>query len=182
MPTRTTRTMPALAVALALAACVTRKEVDTSIDIAAPRAEVYEVLADFRRYDEWNPYHVRVAGLAEKGAQLDVRVSRPDGVVVDVPHVRVLQADPGEALAWGGGIAGLFRGEHRFDLAEAPDGGTRLRHTEVFSGLFIGYADLPVPVLTEGYELMNRALKTHVESGAHLRRPRQHPDGVLDPA
>ena len=152
-----------LMAAIAVAGCTTRKTIDTRININAPPCTVYETLAAFERYPEWNPYHIRVAGSGVVGEPLDVRVARPDGVVVDVPHVTLLEAEPCRALVWGGGIRGVFRGEHRFDLHEREDGGTHLSHTEVFSGLFIGFADLPVPVLTKGYERMNEALREEVE-------------------
>lgn len=152
-----------LLTATAVAGCTTRKAIDTKIDIDAPPCAVYETLAAFERYPEWNPYHVRVAGSDVVGESLDVRVSRPDGVIVDVPHVRLFEAEPCRALVWGGGIPGVFHGEHRFDLRERKGGGTHVSHTEVFSGLFIGFADLPVAVLTEGYELTNEALRNEVE-------------------
>ena len=82
-----------------------------------------------------------------------------------MPHVTILKAVPGQALHWGGGIPGIFQGEHRFDLAETTPGTTLLSHDEDFEGLFIGFADLPVPVLTQGYDEMNRALKRWVEEG-----------------
>lgn len=153
----------AASLACLLTACTTLKEIDTSIDIDAPPCEVYATLADFEKYPLWNPYHVRVVGSGVVGERMEVRVSRPDGVVVDVPQVRLLEAEPCRALAWGGGIKGVFSGEHRFDLTKRDDGNTHLSHTEVFSGLFIGFADLPVPVLTEGYEGMNEALRREVE-------------------
>lgn len=152
-----------LLTATVVAGCTTRKTIDTAIDIDAPPCAVYETLAAFERYPEWNPYHVRVAGSGIVGKPLKVRVSRPDGIVVDVPHVRLLEAEPCRALVWGGGIPGIFHGEHRFDLRERKGGGTQVSHTEVFSGLFIGFADLPVPVLTEGYKRTNEALRDEVE-------------------
>ena len=147
-------------------ACTTSKPIDTAIEIDAEPCEVFEVLADFDHYPDWNPYHIRVVGRPEVGSPLEVRVSRPDGKVVDVPHVRVLEVEPCRTLVWGGGVSGVFRGEHRFDLAPGPDDITELSHTERFSGLFIGFADLPVDVLTQGYEDMNTALKSHVERAA----------------
>lgn len=156
--TRLALMLPLLA-ATALGGCTTRKTIDTSIEIDAPPCAVYDTLAAFEAYPEWNPYHIRVAGSGVVGERLEVRVSRPDGVVVDVPHVTLLEAEPCRALVWGGGIPGIFRGEHRFDLSPRENGATHLSHTEVFSGLFIGFADLPVPVLTEGYARMNAALR-----------------------
>ena len=160
---KSSRVLIPILVASTLVGCTTKKFIDTRIDIDAPPCEVYETLADFEHYPEWNPYHVRVSGSGNVGEPLEVRVARPDGVVVDVPHVKLLEAERCRALVWGGGIPGVFRGEHRFDLSERQDGGTHLSHTEVFSGLFIGFADLPVPVLTEGYELMNEALRKQLE-------------------
>ena len=126
-----------LAWCVAVTGCVTNKRIDTAIEIDAPPSEVYAVLADFENYPRWNPYHIRVVGVPEEGAELEVRVSRPDGKVVDVPHVEVFEARPGEALVWGGGIRWIFRGEHRFDLTPTASGGTRLAHTEEFTGWFI---------------------------------------------
>ena len=104
-----------LPVLCAASACTTTKSIDTAIEIDAQPCAVYDVLADFDRYPDWNPYHVRVEGTLEVGAPLEVRVSRPDGKVVDVPHVRVLEVEPCRTLVWGGGVPGVFRGEHRFD-------------------------------------------------------------------
>lgn len=160
------KSIVAASCAIFAAGCTTSKSVRTAIEIDAPPGTVYDVLADFSAYPAWNPYHVRVVGDPVAGAPLEVRVSRPDGQVVDVPHVHVIRAEPGEALYWGGGPAYIFKGEHRFDLAPL-DGGTRtlVHHDEDFTGLFIGFADLPVPVLTEGYEQMNEALKAWIEGG-----------------
>ncbi|MEM8634541.1 MAG: SRPBCC domain-containing protein [Pseudomonadota bacterium] len=145
-------------------ACTTTKSIDTAIAIDAKPCAVYDVLADFDHYPDWNPYHIDVAGALEVGAQLKVRVSRPDGKVIDVPHVRVLEVERCRTLVWGGGVSGVFRGEHRFDLVPGPNNITQLSHTERFQGLFIGFADLPVDVLTQGYETMNEALKVHIEA------------------
>ncbi|MEM9374596.1 MAG: SRPBCC domain-containing protein [Pseudomonadota bacterium] len=160
-----------LPVLCAASACTTTKSIDTAIEIDAQPCAVYDVLADFDRYPDWNPYHVRVEGTLEVGAPLEVRVSRPDGKVVDVPHVRVLEVEPCRTLVWGGGVPGVFRGEHRFDLALGPDDITELSHTERFSGLFIGFADLPVDVLTQGYDDMNTALKSYFEAAATEEEP-----------
>ncbi len=152
-----------LSLLIGTTACTTSKYIDTAIDIEAPPCVVYDVLTDFERYPEWNPYHIELSGRLEVGAPLAVKVSRPDGKIVDVPHVHLLEMEACESLAWGGGIRGVFKGEHRFDLSQRADGATHLSHTELFSGLFIGFADLPVPVLQKGYEEMNAALKQRVE-------------------
>ena len=152
--------------ALALCACTTAIPIRTAIEIDAPRSEVFAVLTDFENYPTWNPYHVRIVGDVALDAPLEVRVHRPDGKVVDVPHVRITHLEQDVAIYWGGGISGIFKGEHRFDLEDAPGGGTLVRHDEDFEGLFIGFADLPPDVLAEGYKRVNEALKAHVETGS----------------
>ena len=92
-----------------------------------------------------------------------VELDKPNGERVTIkPHV--IRMEPERELTWGGGIRGVFQGEHRFIL-EPTGSGTRLIHSEVFSGLAVRYAALGS--VEEGYELMNRALKTHAEALAH---------------
>jgi len=156
-------------VVLALTAC-SKIQVRTEETIFAPRAQVWDVLVDFKKYPDWNPYHVMVRGLPELGADLIVNVQRPDGKSVEVPP-HIVRLQQGRELTWGGGIKGLFYGEHVF-LLEDVLGGTRLVHNEDFTGLFVGFADLPPDVLTQGYKEMNKALKEYVESRI---RDRHHP-------
>lgn len=148
-----------------LSACTTHIPIRTEIVVQAPPERVFAVLTDFEKYPEWNPYHIRVAGKPEIGAELEVRVHRPDGKTVDVPAVHVLRLVADRELTWGGGMKGVFYGEHVFLLEPVAADRTRLVHNEDFMGLFIGFADLPPAVLTEGYNRMNRALKAYVEGG-----------------
>ena len=149
--------------ALALTGCATHIPVRTQIDIDAPVDQVFDTLIDFKEYPHWNPYHVRVVGKPEIGEPLDVRVQRPDGKVVDVPAVHVLRLKENTELTWGGGMKGIFYGEHIFKLKALSKTTTRLTHNEDFRGIFIGFADLPPEVLHEGYRNMNLALKNHLE-------------------
>ncbi len=154
--------LPALCVALLLAATACAGvRVRTQLEIDAPPEEVFAVLSDFAAYPEWNPYHVSVEGACELGARLVVRIERPDGETVTIePHV--LELEPPTTLTWGGGIRGVFFGEHVFRLEALEGGRTRLVHDEDFDGFAVGFADLPEDVLTEGYERMNRALAERV--------------------
>jgi len=146
-----------------LAGCTTHIPVRTEIIIDAPREVVFAQLIDFKSYSQWNPYHIRVAGEPRIGAKLEIRVHRPDGKKIDVPAVHILRLEENRELTWGGGIKGIFYGEHVFLLENAEGGGTRLVHNEDFNGLLIGFADLPADVLTAGYNGLNMALKTLIE-------------------
>jgi hypothetical protein len=133
--------------------------IHTETTIAADTATVWSVLSDVAGYPAWNPYHERVAGELIPGRKLVVDISKPNGDSLTIKP-RVIRVEPGRELTWGGGITGVFRGEHRFVL-EPVDGGTRLIHSEEFTGLAVRFAHLDS--IQEGYELMNAALRTYVE-------------------
>ena len=137
-------------------------EIRTAIEIDAPRESVYAVLADLKSYSEWNPYHRKVEGKFEAGAPLTVDVLRPDGKQVEVPP-HMLRIVENEEITWGGGLHGIFYGEHSFLLESNSSGKTLLKHNESFSGIAIRFADLPPDVIAEGYHLMNVALKDLIE-------------------
>ena len=61
-------------------------------------------------------------------------------------------------------MKGIFYGVHTFKLKSSEQGKTILMHNEDFSGIAIGFADLPPDVIAEGYHQMNMALKSRVET------------------
>ncbi len=138
----------------------TRIDIHTEIEIAAPPEAVWSVLADNERYGDWNPYHVRADGKLREGEKLDLELHKPDGSTVSIqPHVMTVA--PHHLLVWGGGITGVFKGVHTFELSRSASGCTKLVQKESFAGLFVRFASLDG--IEEGYNSMNRALKDHVE-------------------
>jgi hypothetical protein len=135
----------------------------TSVEIDAPSEVVYAVLSDFESYPAWNPYHRKVKGVFQDGADLVVYVTRPDGKQVEVPP-HIIRIVENKEITWGGGIRGIFYGEHSFLLMQISQDKTLLKHNEDFSGIAVGFADLPPEVIAKGYQLMNLALKERVES------------------
>jgi hypothetical protein len=134
----------------------------TAVEIDASKEKVYAVLADLESYPEWNPYHRKVEGEFKQGAELKIHVLRPDGKRVEVPP-HMLRIQENEEITWGGGVRGIFYGEHSFRLESGLDGKTLLKHNEDFSGIAIGFADLPPDVIADGYQQMNLALKRLLE-------------------
>jgi hypothetical protein len=51
--------------------------VRTQVRIAAPASRVWQVLTDFPRYPEWNPFITGIEGVPEAGARLRVRIQPP---------------------------------------------------------------------------------------------------------
>ena len=152
---------------ISLTACTNFREpviqIRTDIVINAPPAEVFAVLADFEQYPNWNPYHRSVQGEFVEGALLHIHIQRPDGEEIDVPpHMQTIVAD--REISWGGGIKGVFYGEHRFVLRPSAPGVTHLQHDEDFWGVAVPFTNISETELTKGYQGMNRALKTYVEN------------------
>ena len=75
----------------------------------------------------------------------------------------MLRVEENRELTWGGGIPGIFWGEHVLLIEPIHRDRTRLVHNEDFSGFAVRFADLPPQVLTQGYQAMNRALKARAE-------------------
>lgn len=139
------------------------RQIDTQIRIAASPVDVWQVLTDFGRYPEWNPFIRAIEGQAEAGARLRVEIDAAGKRHVFQP--RVLQATQARCLRWLGriGFPGLFDGEHGFFL-EAEGAGTLLRQTESFQGFLVPLLWRDVgPATQAGFEAMNAALKARAE-------------------
>ncbi|HEX8206195.1 MAG TPA: SRPBCC domain-containing protein [Solirubrobacteraceae bacterium] len=140
----------------------------TTIDIEAPAARVWHVLADFGRYPEWNPYIAGVGGELTAGSRLQVTV--PPVALSSRPRTfcpTVLDVDPEAGFRWVAVIrsARVFRGEHYFRLESLGANRTRLVHGERFSGLILPLHRVSRYRSTRrGFERMNAALKRRVES------------------
>ena len=93
--------------------------------IPAPPAKVWAVLADFDRYEAWNPLNVWACGQAGPGARIDMRfrnlASPRDGAFIR-QTVRLVACEPERELAWAGAVPLLFHGRHGFLLTPHRDG------------------------------------------------------------
>lgn len=152
----------ALLASLLASACTSlpSKHVYTEIEIEAPVDRVWMILADNETYPEWNPYHVSVRGQMLPGQKLEVVLHKPNGERVEI-EPRVMRTVPMRELTWGGGMRGVFHGEHVFLLEELDAGNTRLVHKEDFVGIAVPFASLDA--IEEGYRQMNQALKIRAE-------------------
>lgn len=154
-----------LIAALPLAACAGpfERKFHTEVEIEADVATVWRIVADVERYPEWNPYHLRVDlrdGDLCPGSRLRVHISKPSGRQLTLPP-SVTRRDVPRQFAWGGGVPGLFEGEHVFTLEALTGRRTRLVQSERFSGLFVPFADLEG--IEQGYMLVNEAVRRRAE-------------------
>lgn len=142
--------------------------VRTRIRIDAPAEKVWQVLADFGSYDEWNPVIRSPRGELRTGADLDFKLRLGK---IDAPIAARLLCADGRELRWKGPRnplqAPLARGEHYFRIEDVP-GETEsvdLVHGEDFGGpVFALPWRVLEPRLLASYEALNRALKRRAEA------------------
>lgn len=143
-------------------------EIATEIGIDASPASVWQVLVDFAAYPAWNPFIRSLRGEAREGARVEASIQPPGRPVMRF-RPRVLRCAPGQELRWLGHllVPRLFDGEHAFVLQPVSGGGTRFVHRERFGGLLVPllFGDAMREATRAGFEAMNRALKSRVESG-----------------
>jgi hypothetical protein len=77
------------------------KELNTTIEIDAPAETVWEVLTDFSRYNQWNPFIRSISGEARQGGTLEVFIQPPGGNGMTFRPV-ILALQPGRELRWMG--------------------------------------------------------------------------------
>lgn len=146
------------------------KSIRTDIPIDAPPETVWQVLTDFSRYPEWNPFIPTAQGTVREGETITVRIEPPGGQGMTF-RPRLQRVDPNRELRWLGRLLlpKLFDGEHVFEL-HPREGGTRFVHRETFSGLLVPllWGSMKDPT-RRGFEAMNEALKAHAEA-AHAAR------------
>jgi hypothetical protein len=138
------------------------RTIKTEIHIDAPPERVWALLTDFAGHPAWDPFLAAIEGEPRLGARLRVRFKKGGTF-----RPRVTELADGRVLEWLGslGVRGIFDGRHRFELA--PDGaGTRLRHSERFSGLLVPFVGGILGDAARGFDAFNRALKAQAEQGS----------------
>jgi hypothetical protein len=143
----------------------------TDIEIDATPDHVWQVIAGFDRYPEWNPFITRIEGQVRVGDRLKVRIAPPGGRAMTFKPT-VLQAAPGRELRWLGRflVRGLFDGEHSLRMEALPGNRTRFIQEERFSGVLVGPFGKTLEKTQQGFVEMNHALKERAEAqrtGSH---------------
>ena len=142
--------------------------IETTVDIDANPARVWEVLTDFDAYEQWNPFITRSTGEAAVGATLTNTLDNKGSVMTFSPTVLV--AEPGRELRWLGRLflPGVADGEHAFVLEQLGPEQVRLHHSERLTGFLVPFAGSVLDV-HDGFTAMNEALKARAEApgGAH---------------
>jgi uncharacterized protein YndB with AHSA1/START domain len=109
----------------------------TTIDIAAPRERVWDVLSDVERWHEWTASVTRIrrlgTGPLAPGARAIVRLPKFPPALW-----KVVAIEPGRAFTWVSGAPGLWVWAHH-SVDDGPHGARAtlsLRLTGILGGLF----------------------------------------------
>jgi hypothetical protein len=139
------------------------RTVTATTQIDAPAMDVWAILADLSSYPQWNPLFPEASGEVVKDGRIQLTTRQPGTGRMMTIKPRILVAEPGAELRWAASVPGLIGGEHSFVLT-AQDGGTRLVHSESFTGLLVAFAAKTLAAAQESYAEMNEALKRRAEA------------------
>ena len=140
------------------------KQIQTTIIIHASSEIVWEILADFEKYPEWNPVIISIRGRLQKGNKLVAQLQ--DGPKIRVLRPVIQEVIPLHTFSWISTLfmKGICDSYHYFTLEEIKSNQTRLIQGKNFSGIL----RKPIPRKTaETTRLhfieMNAALKRRAE-------------------
>ncbi len=74
-------------------------EIRTVTEIHAPAGIVWDILADFEHYQDWNPFTYQADGRLEIGTRLKFNVRFTDGSEIATTHI-ICKIDPMRELTW----------------------------------------------------------------------------------
>lgn len=138
------------------------KEIRTEVEINASAEKVWKILADFEKYDQWNPFIRKITGKAREGAKIAIHIETPSGKSRRYEPT-VTKVDQGRELRWLG-KSWLLNGEHIFAIEPLQGERVRFVQREVFDGLLTSIFGKSLDTdVKQGFEEMNRALKERAE-------------------
>jgi hypothetical protein len=140
-------------------------ELKTEAEIQARTEHIWEILTDFARYAEWNPFLLSVHGGLTVGNVLHVHAGASSGRQFEY-RPRVLAVERGKEFSWRAHFVtdGLFSGDQFFRLHALGDESTRLVHGARFKGWLVKYMGNFLTDVARGFVGMNQALKRRAET------------------
>lgn len=137
-----------------------KKSIQTSIDIQASPAKVWQILTDFDKYPEWNPFLKFIKGDVQKGKIIHINANGTQFKPI------VLAFEKEKELRWIGKLLfkGLFDGEHSFVIEDQKNGSVTFHHREKFNGILVGLMAKSLDTdITHAFHQMNQKLKEMAE-------------------
>lgn len=139
------------------------QQIELFAEIDAPPDVVWDVLLEFERYPEWNPFVRAIEGEPTPGERLRVRIE-PPGARGMTFEPAVVAVEENRRLAWVGRLVVpfAFDGYHEFHLEPIAGDRTRLLHRETFRGVLVPLL-FDRESLEKGFAAMNAAIKERAE-------------------
>ena len=148
-----------------------RKDLNSSIDIAAPAAVVWNVLVDLDAFSAWNPFITSAEGQLRVGSRLTLRMQPVGGSAVTL-RPSVVEVVEGHRLRWQGRLVvrGLFDADHLFVVVPLGAEASRLVQQEQFRGMLVPFFRRSLDRGTlPAFHAMNAVLKARAEAAAATR-------------
>ncbi len=150
-------------------------EFHADVEIDAPATCVWEVLADFAAYSEWNPF-LKIAGKPVVGSRIKVfyQTGSVGGRLTNM-RATVLGSETDRHLRWSGfmWVPSWFEVDHSFRIQAIGTNQSYFIQREAFTGSLTPFV---IPVLESslrrGLKEMSQALKERVETGTRASRAR----------
>ncbi len=138
-----------------------QKTIKTQISIDATPEKVWQILTDFDKYPDWNPFILSLTGVMETGQKINIKLADMSF------NPTILKFEKNKEMRWIGKLLfkGLFDGEHSFIIEDNKDGTVTFKHEEIFNGLLVGPFSKKLDTQTkQGFEMMNQKLKELAEA------------------
>jgi hypothetical protein len=150
-------------------------EIRSELEIAAPAAEVWGILTDFPRYQEWNPFITEIKCEGSVGGPLELRLSLPEGRDHRL-KARLLRLEADHELRYRAHLLfpGLFDGEHFLRVQALAAKRTRFVQGENFTGVLLRFSGRTLTQVARGFDYMNEALKRRAEANCQTSSIGQH--------
>ena len=141
------------------------KEIKTEILINATPAKVWSILTTFDNYPNWNPFIKSIKGEVRVGNKITARIEPPEASGMTFKP-KILTLETNKELSWLGHLlfAGLFDGEHKFELIDNGNETTTFKQSEKFKGILVPLFKKMLDNNTiNGFNEMNKKLKELAE-------------------
>lgn len=137
-----------------------KKSVYQEITINASPENVWAVLTDMSKYDEWNPVMKLLEGKVKKGNKVIYQFTQ-DADNISKISAKIVKIETNVLLNQAGGIPLLLTYNHKYKLESIGDK-TKVVIHEYYKGIGVNFWN-PKPV-ERAYRRLNKALKMRVES------------------
>jgi uncharacterized protein YndB with AHSA1/START domain len=138
-----------------------------TIEIGAPQQLVWDVLTDYARYPEWNPYTVRVDTTLEIDSVIDLYLpdpAKPGETFLNREYLRVVEAPSYLRYDTAEEIPGMHAVREQW-VTDLGGGRSAYRTTDLFSGEIAGFVyDRQAAWVKAGFDSVCTALKARAES------------------